>query len=345
VRDRIPFSGLAYLVRALDMKNDLPDYMQPVLAKTMVNKMKDEPTMTHFENNEDDSWWCIHEDNIKTTSIVLETFLEVYGRFPFAEKIARWLTRTTNQKRYMSTQDHIRLFMAFELYYRVFERETPVFVAEVLFNKIPKIKQTFRDRDLSTQTHAVYLKEYKPGKGINTVFKKKGTGMLYYLLRLKYYPIGEVEAIDRGFKVTKTYKTLNGTVVNSNIFTAGEKYLVEVNVDTKMERSFVILDDPLPAGLKVLNPDFNTTSQYDAQETIINRDREWAGYWGNFYRSEIYFDRVQVFADYLNRGVHTWKYLVIATNAGNFSVPNTMVSEMYNPEVFGRNANRRIQVK
>jgi uncharacterized protein YfaS (alpha-2-macroglobulin family) len=345
VRDRIPFSGLAYLVKALDLKHDLPAYMQPVLARTMVNKMKDEPTMTHFENYEDDSWWCIHETNIKTTAVVLEAFLEVYGRFPYAEKIARWLTQTTNQKRFMSTQDHIRMFMAFERYYRVFEGETPDFVAEVLFNKIPKIDQTFRGRDLTTQTHAVYLKDYQPGDSIDAVFKKQGTGMLYYLLRLKYYPIGEVEAIDRGFKVTKTYKTLEGTVVTGNTFKAGEKYLVEATVDTKMERSFVILDDPLPAGLKVLNPDFQTTSQYDVQETRASRDSEWAGYWGNFYRSEIYFDRVQVFADYLNRGVHTWKYLVIATNAGDFAVPNTVVLEMYNPEVFGRNANRRVRVQ
>jgi uncharacterized protein YfaS (alpha-2-macroglobulin family) len=345
VRDRIPFSGLAYLVKALDLKHDLPAYMQPVLARTMVNKMKDEPTMTHFENHEDDSWWCIHEDNIKTTAIVLEAFLEVYGRFPYAEKIARWLTQTTNQKRWMSTQDHIRMFMAFERYYRVFEGETPDFVAEVLFNKIPKVKQTFRGRELTTQTYAVYLKDYKPGDSIDAVFKKQGTGMLYYLLRLKYYPIGEVEAIDRGFKVTKTYKTLDGTVVTANTFKAGEKYLVEVKVDTKMERSFVILDDPLPAGLSVLNPDFQTTSQYDVRETRASRDSEWAGYWGNFYRSEIYFDRVQVFADYLYRGVHTWKYLVIATNAGDFAVPNTVVLEMYNPEVFGRNANRRVLVQ
>jgi uncharacterized protein YfaS (alpha-2-macroglobulin family) len=218
-------------------------------------------------------------------------------------------------------------------------------VAEVLFNKIPKIKQTFRGRELTTQTYAVYLKDYKPGDSIDAVFKKQGTGMLYYLLRLKYYPIGEVEAIDRGFKVTKTYKTLDGTVVTANTFKAGEKYLVEVKVDTKMERSFVILDDPLPAGLGVLNPDFQTTSQYDVRETRASRDSEWAGYWGNFYRSEIYFDRVQVFADYLYRGTHTWKYLVIATNAGDFAVPNTVVLEMYNPEVFGRNANRRVQVQ
>ncbi|MCP5054300.1 MAG: hypothetical protein GY940_44440, partial [bacterium] len=53
---------------------------------------------------------------------------------------------------------------------------------------------------------------------------------------------------------------------------------------------------------------------------------------------------VQVFADYLRRGTHKWTYLVIATNSGTFTVPNTTAMEMYNPEVFARNANRSVEV-
>ncbi len=342
MRDRIPYSGLAYLVKALDLKHNLPKYMQPVLAKTMLNKIKDEPTMTHFENIEGDTWYWVHESNVKTTAIVLDAFLSVYGRFPYAEKMARWLTTTTTQKRYMSTQEHLRLFMAFEHYYRVFEKDTPNFVAEVLLNGLPKLKETFDGRELTARRHAVMLQEYQPGSTVETVFKKQGVGMLYYLLRLKYYPIGEVEAIDRGFKVSKNFTHLDGTVVKNNIFVAGEKYIVEVVVESKMERSFVMLDDPLPAGLSVLNPDFKTGSALDNEK--VSTDNGWDAYWGDFYRSEIYFDRVQVFADYLTRGMHKWKYLAIATNSGSFTVPNTVVSEMYNPEVFGRNANRNVKV-
>jgi uncharacterized protein YfaS (alpha-2-macroglobulin family) len=142
--------------------------------------------------------------------------------------------------------------------------------------------------------------------------------------------------------VKKVYKRLDGTIVTDNTFKAGEKYLAEVTVETNMERPFVMLDDPLPAGLKVLNPDFKTGMKLDMEKA--SRDNKWGGYWGNFYRSEIYFDRVQVFADYLRRGAHKWTYLVIATNEGYYTVPNTAVSEMYNPEVFGRNANRKVKV-
>ena len=94
---------------------------------------------------------------------------------------------------------------------------------------------------------------------------------------------------------------------------------------------------------KALNPNFKTTSGLD--KVKVTGDSNWRGYWGNFYRSEFYFDRVEVFGDYLKRGTHKWKYLVIATNEGIYSVPNTVVFEMYNPEVFGRNDNRKVRVK
>lgn len=343
VRDRIPFSGLAYLLTALNTKNDLPGYMPAVLTKTLLNKMKVEPTACHFENHEDKYWWCVHGSNVKTTAVVLKALLDVYQKFPYAEKMARWLTTTTRQKRWLSTQEHIRLFMAFTKYYQTFEKETPDFIAEVLMNKKVTIRQPFRGREMASKITELTLKDYQPGDKINITLKKEGKGIAYYILRMKYYPIGREEALNRGFDIKKTIKNIDGSPVEGAAYRAGEKYIVEVTVTNKQERSFVILDDPLPAGFKVLNPRFNVTSQLDRSAT--SRDSRWRGYWGRFYRSEYYFDHVEVFADYLRRGTHVWRYLVIATNGGSFYAPATMVLEMYNPEVFGRYEDRTTQIK
>jgi uncharacterized protein YfaS (alpha-2-macroglobulin family) len=343
VRDRVPFSGLAHLLAALNRKHDLPTYMPAVLTKTLLNKMKDEPTASHFENHEDRYWWCVHGSNVKTTAVVFKALLDVYQKFPYAEKIARWLTTTTRQKRWLSTQEHIRLFMAFTKYYQVYEKESPDFIAEVLLNKKVKISQSFRGRQMTAKIKELELKDFEPGQKVNLTFKKEGRGIAYYILRLKYIPIGRVEALDRGFSVKKRFKHIDGTPVRDDIYRAGEKYIVEIKVTTNQERSFVILDDPLPAGFKVLNPRFNVTSQLDSRR--ISRDNRWRGYWGRFYRSEYYFDHIEVFADYLRRGTHVWRYLVIATNSGHFNAPATMVLEMYNPEVFGRDENRTTEIK
>ena len=115
-------------------------------------------------------------------------------------------------------------------------------------------------------------------------------------------------------------------IIKNNQFKVGEKYIVELEIVTNQERTFVMVGDPVAAGFKVINPQFRTSSQLDVRE--VNRDSRWRGYWGYLYRSEYYFDKVEVFADFLRRGTHKWQYMVIATNEGEYDVPNTMVSEM-----------------
>ena len=46
--------------------------------------------------------------------------------------------------------------------------------------------------------------------------------------------------------------------------------------------------------------------------------------------------RVQLFADQVMPGVHTYVYLARATTIGSFVAAPTHVEQMYEPEVFGR---------
>ncbi len=343
VRDRIPVEGISYLIKALDKIDGLPKHMLAILTRTMLNKMKDEPTKIHFENHEDKSWWSVHGSSVKTTAIALETLLEVYGKFPYAEKIARWISSIQKQRRYLSTQEDLSILNSFEKYYMIFEKETPDFITKVYFNDIEKLKQQFTDRSKKSILHSIKLLNYKPGERVNVDFVKTGKGILYYLLRLKYYAKGKIESIDRGFTIKKSFSNLKGEKIDQDDFIAGEKYIVNLEVTTNKERSFVMLNDPIPAGFKVLNPSFKTSSALSLKK--VTRGNKYNAYWGKFYRSEYYFDRVELFADYLTRGTHKWKYLIIATNSGSYKLPPSLVSEMYNPEVFGRNGNKKIIIK
>jgi len=343
IRDRVPLEGINYLIRALDKNKKMPDYMKAVLTKILLNKMKDEPTKTHFENYEDRYWWTVHGSSIRTTSTVLETLLEVYGRFPYAEKIARWLATKQNQKRYLSTQENVFMLRSFEKYYQVFEKDTPDFIAKVLFNGIKKIEQKFSMRTKKASLHSIKLQDYRPNQKVDIDISKKGKGILYYLLRLTYYPTDKLKPLERGFSIKKTFYDLSGNMVNKDEFKAGNKYIVNLEISTNKERSFVMVTDPIPAGFKVLNPAFKTSSELDKNK--VTKYSKFGAYWGVFYRTEFYFDRVQLFADYLRRGTHKWQYLVMATNSGIYTVSPSTVSEMYNPEVFGRDDNKKIIIK
>ena len=148
-----------------------------------------------------------------------------------------------------------------------------------------------------------------------------------------------MKPINRGFSIKKTFLDLKGNIVNKDEFKAGNKYLVDLEIKTNKERSFVMVADPIPAGFKVLNPSFKTSSALSVGK--VTKGSRYNAYWGRLYRSEYYFDRVELFADFLIRGTHKWQYLIMATNSGNYTIPPSLVSEMYNPEVFGRNDNKK----
>lgn len=342
IRERVPLEGISYLIRTLDLDRSFPEAMQAVLTKILLNNMKDAPTKVHFENHESRYWWTVHGSSLRTTALIFDTLLGVYQRFPFAPKIARWLYDNLREKQYLITQQHLYIIKAFDRYFNLYEIEDPKFLAQVFLKNKEIINKEVHKRSFLLK-QGFSLKDYSPGEKVQVKIKKEGKGILYYLAKLKYFPKGKLEKINRGFDISKKFYNLTGKEIKNALFKAGEKYIVELSITTNQERSFVIVNDSLPAGFKVLNPNFKTVSEITRE--MSNSQHRYYRYWGSFYRSQYYFDRIELFADFLTRGTHTWKYMVVATNNGDYDLPASMVLEMYNPEVFGRNENQKIKIK
>jgi uncharacterized protein YfaS (alpha-2-macroglobulin family) len=341
MRERLPLEGVSHLVRIFDLTDELPQEMQALLTRMLLNHAKTDPTRVHFENRPDPFWWTVHGSSLRTTAHILDTLLMAYERFPMAPKIARWLFDSLRDNQYLITQEHLALLKAFEKYFERYELENPDYLARILLDKKELVQIQVADRKFF-QKDTIPLEGYDPGQQLTLSLRKEGKGMMYYTTRLVYRPAGPLAPVDRGFVIRKTYRDSTGQLVSPDQFKAGEKYIAELEITTRQERSFVVVNDPLPAGFKVVNPRFRT------QAEMADRSLEEDGpgrYWGGFYHSQYYFDRVELFADFLTAGTHTWKYLVIAANSGDYQLPASMVLQMYNPEVFGRSADRKITIK
>jgi len=341
MRERLPLEGASYLIRIFDLTDELPDSMQALLTRMLLNNIKEEPTRTHFENRPDPFWWTVHGSSLRTTAHIFDTLLLVYQRFPMAPKIARWLFDTLRDKQYLNTQEHLSILRAFEKYFERYELEDPDYIARIILDKKERVNVQVSDRRFF-QLDTFSLKDFDAGEQIRLKLQKEGKGIMYYNTRLTYRPAGILSPIDRGFEVRKVFLDQEGHPVAPDQLKAGENYIMELKVTTNKERSFVVVNDPLPAGFKVVNPRFRT----QADLAVSNMEEgEAFRYWGDFYHSQYYFDRVELFADFLTAGTHTWKYLVIAANSGEYQLPATLVLQMYNPEVFGRNADQRVKIK
>lgn len=355
-RDQIPLFGKTLLLKAAALYDN--SYYVKELRRILLNKIKMSPTTAHFEEADETGMSWIWHSNVRTTALILEALLETGGEFANAEKIIKWLVNERKSGRWRSTQENIYVFNAFNTYFRIYEKQRPNFVAQVYLEGKEIIKELFRGRQLEMRRKELSLAQLPKDKELAIDIEKRGDGRLYYGIRMLYAPKRELNPRDEGIAVFKVIEPLiKGKTGNE--FSAGKIYKVTLSVITPQERNFVVVDDPLPAGLEVINTSFDTESKQLIKMMTGQENRNYYNdyyddeyyyddyyySWGTFDHWEIYDDKVLLFADALFAGEHTFSYLVRAMTYGEFTMPPTKAEEMYTPEVFGYNRQRTIKVK
>jgi alpha-2-macroglobulin len=150
-----------------------------------------------------------------------------------------------------------------------------------------------------------------------------------------------------GFKVRRVIKNTDG----SDTIKVGDlvKVTVFMEVAGKGQR-YVVLDDPLPAGLMALNTAFKTEEPLpDEDETERFDDFEYLTPDGTIRFRPNYFeirdDRVLAFRDQVYAGAHRFEYYCRAVCEGKFVAPATRAAAMYSPGVNGYSPQGELTVK
>lgn len=170
-------------------------------------------------------------------------------------------------------------------------------------------------------------------------------GRVYWEAHLSY-GLQNPEPRDEGFTVQRTMVILEGTGHGDTV-TPGALVEVTLQITTPVERSFVAIVDPLPAGLESVNTAFATTASalgddggqdsgyyYGGWDTAPPAERTWSDW--VFNHRELLDDRVVLYADWMPAGVHRYTYVARATTPGTYTHPAAVAEQMYAPEVFGR---------
>jgi len=342
-RHQLPYIAYGYMIKAANHMG-VDSGMMDTLIKEIMNQSRVAPQTMHFEEPSSSVISWIHLTNVKTTSIILESILESGRDMNDLHKVIRWLINERRiEGRWRTTDENAHVLRAFASFYKKYESINPDFKAEVL-NEIngsfdPLWDISFYGRELKTEKKSFTPDQiFKDSNESRIKFAKTGSGRLYYTLRENYYPLKYDKPVYEGFEIEKSIKPLSG---GSDIV-VGRRYVVTIKLKTNQDRSFVVVDDPLPAGLEVVNKSFGVESSVADR---INGDNLYSDYWGGFNHTELYDDRILLFSDYLTAGEHTYKYVVQAISAGSFDMPASWVSGMYEPEVFGRTASSSLEIK
>jgi alpha-2-macroglobulin len=166
------------------------------------------------------------------------------------------------------------------------------------------------------------------------VVKGLNQSALTFLMQAEYStPEVDTDRVDRGFRIERVVKNLTDPtrVGTPNApLKLGDQLLITYRLNTRKLQNFVALEDSLPAGVEVVNPNLALIGKFyelpppDPQDRLL----------GLSY-SEVRDRAALLYFDTVDPGSGTYSILARATAAGTFRWPATQVVPMYDSRFSG----------
>jgi uncharacterized protein YfaS (alpha-2-macroglobulin family) len=303
------------------------------------------------------------DSETRTSALVLRALLAARPSHPMASKLVMGLLGDRKGGAWRSTQETAWSLLALDDYRRTQEKAAPDFTAHVFLGQAEIFTAKFEGRDVGQARKTLQAGALAQAGGSALAFDVDGKGRLFYEARLRYARKElPSKPLDRGFFIKKTLRAVTQESLEEALrvvpdagassFAGGGLVLADIVVVTPSPREFVVIDDPLPAGLEAVNMRLATTSRgldVDAQdededdegdedEEVEDKRAKGRAYNPSSFIRELRDDRVLFFVDHMAAGMYRYRYLARATTLGTFVLPPTRAEEMYTPEVFGRTA-------
>ncbi|MCW5624010.1 MAG: alpha-2-macroglobulin [Burkholderiales bacterium] len=142
--------------------------------------------------------------------------------------------------------------------------------------------------------------------------------------------------LSSGYRITRQVQPVEGA--NLQAPRRGDVWRVSISVEAQSDMTWVVVNDPIPAGAGILGTGLGGDS---ATLTTGEKRRGWV--WPAF--EERTFDSFRAYYRFVPKGTFTVEYTVRLHNAGSFELPPTRVEALYAPEMFGEIPNERVVVK
>jgi len=143
------------------------------------------------------------------------------------------------------------------------------------------------------------------------------------------------EPLSTGYRITREVTPLQQKTKGR--WTRGDVARVHLEIEAQSDMSWVVVDDPIPAGATALGRglggDSGMLTQGEKRQGLV---------WPAF--EERTFESFRAYYQFVPKGRFVVEYTVRLNNAGEFHLPTTHVEAMYAPEMFGElpNADWRV---
>ena len=191
---------------------------------------------------------------------------------------------------------------------------------------------------IKTAVYRSYKAEQMAGKPIKIT--NTGDAPLQAVVSVSGAPITPEPAASNGFKIERSYFTLDGKPADVSKAKQNDRFAVVLKVtEAKPEFGHIMVSDYLPAGLEIDNPKLVSSGDSGTLDWIEDGEEP--------ENTEFRDDRFTAAIDRASddKAVFTVAYVVRAVSPGKYVLPQAYVEDMYNPSRYGRSGTGTVEVR
>ncbi|MBL4617312.1 MAG: hypothetical protein JKY46_06415, partial [Robiginitomaculum sp.] len=133
------------------------------------------------------------------------------------------------------------------------------------------------------------------------------------------------QPISAGYHIKRTITAIEQKSHDS--WQVGDVMKIHLEITANADMTWVVIDDPVPAGATILGKGLDTESRRLSQTTRTGN--AWPVY------TERKFEVYRSYYRYVPKGTFTLEYTIRLNTVGNYQLPPARVEAMYAPEIFG----------
>ena len=255
--------------------------------------------------------------DIKRTALLLKLAHRLDIENPEEENMIQWILNQSSEK--ISLIDRVEIISMITEIIDVKKDREIQFSAEIKLNNLKaQIFSKNKNTMFIQERISIPISKLNSTDSPTIEISKKGTGRLFFeIINSITTDISKLTASSNRIGTARTYLNAETKAMLGNLATVkqGDIVIGKVILIIPEERSFVIVEEFLPAGLTFTKELSNNTEK------------------SPFNIHKFQKNRVLLFAEKLSPGIYTYSFEAKATHIGKFFHQQTKASEVYNPEI------------
>jgi uncharacterized protein YfaS (alpha-2-macroglobulin family) len=277
-------------------------------------------------------WWLMTSPDVNANRLLLATLDDPAWKID-AGRLARGTLGRQQRGHWDTTTANAWGVVALKRFSETYEREPVTGQANLVVAGSDGKPLSWTGRIPADQP-ATVLQAWPQGRGTLTLRQLGGGRPWATVQSLAAVPLAA--PLSSGYRIARTVTPVEQKVKGA--WSRGDVYRVHLDIDAQADMTWVVVDDPIPAGASVLGSGLGRDSQI---ATAGERRTGWT--WPAF--EERMHTGYRAYYEFVPKGRFTVEYTVRLNNEGRFALPPTRVEAMYAPEMFGEVPNAGVTVQ